>query len=95
MPAGTDATYASEVWGKGMGDVIWRLQNPYGSKDPNNRDLGPKYYNIHDIWEDPIIWVLGPLGKIRGVPFEGRYRGSIGVYRVWGVGVLKIRGPFK
>ena len=23
---------------------------PYGSKGPNNVVLGPKYYNMHDIW---------------------------------------------
>ena len=33
------------------------------SKDPNNRVLGPKYYNVTGIWdESPIVWVLGPLG---------------------------------
>ena len=26
------------------------LPKPNGPKDPNNRVLGPKYYNIHGIW---------------------------------------------
>ena len=33
---------------------------PYGSKDPKNRVLGRKYYNIYG------VWVLGPLG-LRGM----------------------------
>ena len=27
-----------------------RTYLPVGSKDPNSRALGPKYYNIHGIW---------------------------------------------
>ena len=31
---------------------------------PNNSVLGFKYYTINGIWDlNPIIWVLGPLGK--------------------------------
>ena len=34
-----------------------------GSKDPNNRVVGPEYYNIHGIRAlKPSIWVLRPLG---------------------------------
>ena len=32
---------------------------PYGSKDPNNRVLGPKYYIINSIW-DLKPFYLGP-----------------------------------
>ena len=43
-----------------------------GSKDPNNRILGPRYYNIKGIWAlSPVIWVLGPLGKAFGV-YQGQ-----------------------
>ena len=50
-------------------------EKPYGrpgigpskSKDPNNRAVGHKCYNIHGIWalKPYIIWVLGPLGGYR------------------------------
>ena len=32
---------------------------PEGSKDPNNRASGPKYYNFHGIW-DLKLYYLGP-----------------------------------
>ena len=41
---------------------------PKGSKDPNNRVLGPKNYNIHGLWAVKTL-VLGPLGsKTKGGP---------------------------
>ena len=46
---------------------------PKGSKDPNSVGLGPKYYHVEP--QNPIIWVLGPLGGTRAVqklrPFSG------------------------
>ena len=32
------------------GSMIEGGLRPYGSKDPNNRVLGPKYYNSNGIW---------------------------------------------
>ena len=41
---------------RGMYRDIWGLYR--GIKDPNNRVLGPKYYNINGTWAlKPYIWV--------------------------------------
>ena len=69
---------------------------PQGSNDPNNRVLGPKYYNINGIWALKTYylapWTLrvrvqgGP--RVYGLRFRGlgvrwaiRFGGYIGVYR--------------
>ena len=45
---------------------VWDWEEgPEGSKDPNNRVLGPKYYRIHGIWTLKPSY-LGPW-TLRGV----------------------------
>ena len=47
--------------------MVIYLSNPLRVQGPNNWALGHKYYNINIMVfgpENPIMWVLGPLGPI-------------------------------
>ena len=70
---------------------------PSGSKDLNNKVLGPKYYNINGIWGlQPYYLVLGPLGFWTLLLLSSRSTWSfrLGVHYpgFLGFGVLMVRG---
>ena len=45
------ASFASRTWAKGLELCGFRMKKiPEGSKDPNKRDLGPRYYNTTGTW---------------------------------------------
>ena len=62
MPREVEGILHCEAWARTLRQV-YLIGLPLGSKDPNNRALGPKYYNnINGIW---AIWApkscyLGP-----------------------------------
>ena len=69
---------------------------PYGFKDPNNRILGPKYYNINGIWAlKPIIWVLGPLGLVSTAADSKPVRKESHTWRLLRAHGLCLPGPQK
>ena len=56
----SDHPYDGWEWPEQSG---WEFPTSW-RKDSNNGGLGPKYYNLNDIWAlDTLFSALGPLGQ--------------------------------
>ena len=100
MDLDASSSFKAKAW---LGNSVIRVEHttPQGSKNPNNRVLGPSTMNTIAFGpQDPIIWVLGPLGTIGptvwgfsagglGFDVSPKLEGGLRVLKAWGSGPRK------